>query len=426
MVKTLGFFPPPSDNGIGGDNRYDVYIENIGGYYGITTIESPLSGNQTYSSYISVDDDFKNFYTTGINAAKVTAAHELFHAIQMGNYILRQSGTEILDAFFYELSSTAMEEFVFDEINDYYGYMKSYFNNTANAFASYDGYNLAVWNIFLQKKYGNNIFRRQWDLLKKYRALQSIDISLSDLSTSFSSELAEFGLWTYFTNYRSIPNKYFEEALYYPVVKTRTDLNFTSPSRTCNLNTMPTSNSLIRFVNRESGKNDSLCVIITNSDIQNGINNLQTQTPCQYILSNYNSTGAINLSGYYYRNFSSSQLNLFSISEILNNHVISGTQVFSNKLEYAYPSPFMYNLSGEFIYFPVDPSFSEVDLSIYNISMNLVFSGNKNPARDNNGNWVVKWNCRSIENQKLPSGVYIYSVKHGNNIQKGKVVILNE
>jgi flagellar hook assembly protein FlgD len=42
------------------------------------------------------------------------------------------------------------------------------------------------------------------------------------------------------------------------------------------------------------------------------------------------------------------------------------------------------------------------------------------------GQKVVKWNGRKADNEKLPSGVYLYVTKCGNNISKGKLVIFNE
>ena len=58
------------------------------------------------------------------------------------------------DTFFYEITSTAMEEFVYDSVNDYYAYMPSYFLSPQKAFAENDGYNLAIWNIYLKENFG--------------------------------------------------------------------------------------------------------------------------------------------------------------------------------------------------------------------------------------------------------------------------------
>jgi hypothetical protein len=117
-VNHFGYPPPPSDNGEGGDNKYDIYIINTGrDTYGYTVLENEISpGSKRYTAYTVINDDFNGFYTSGIDAARVTAAHEFVHAIHIGNYINRFFEG---DEFFYELSATAMEHFVFATIKDY-------------------------------------------------------------------------------------------------------------------------------------------------------------------------------------------------------------------------------------------------------------------------------------------------------------------
>ena len=88
----------------------------------------------------------------------------------------------------------------------------SYFNNPGQAFALNNGYNLAHWNIFLKDKFGYDIIKRQWELFTQFRALNAIVTSLNEAGTTFGSKFNEFGAWTFFTNYRTIPGKYFEEA----------------------------------------------------------------------------------------------------------------------------------------------------------------------------------------------------------------------
>ncbi len=119
----LGYLPPPSDNGEGGDNLYDIYVNDFTGLilYGQTKFD--FSDGGTGPSFMEIENDFSSYPTKGINAARVTAAHEFHHAIQLGSYIYRAS-----DLYFYEITSTSMEEFVYDSVNDYYNYLENYFN----------------------------------------------------------------------------------------------------------------------------------------------------------------------------------------------------------------------------------------------------------------------------------------------------------
>jgi flagellar hook assembly protein FlgD len=57
--------------------------------------------------------------------------------------------------------------------------------------------------------------------------------------------------------------------------------------------------------------------------------------------------------------------------------------------------------------------------------MKLVYSSNQ-PFNYFNGLKVIKWNGRNSDNNKLPTGVYIYTAKTGDNLAKGKLVIFNQ
>jgi hypothetical protein len=89
----LGFPAPPADNGDGaergGDGRYDVYICNLAspglGELAATVADPPGSG----FSYAVVDNDYRAaevapLENAGLEQLRVTMAHELFHAIQIG------------------------------------------------------------------------------------------------------------------------------------------------------------------------------------------------------------------------------------------------------------------------------------------------------------------------------------------------------
>ncbi len=192
-VNYLGFPEPPSDNGDGGDNRYDIYITTADGNYGFTDLETPLGGER-FTSYMEIHFSFQGskFCYHGLNAMEVTVAHEFHHAIQMGNYILR-----LEDRFFYELTSTSMEEFVYDDVNDYYAYMKNYFDNPPSGpFQSIMDTILRIWNIYLQVNFNFGVIKRQWELMPNQRAMIAIGNSILERGSTFASEYNKFGIWT--------------------------------------------------------------------------------------------------------------------------------------------------------------------------------------------------------------------------------------
>ena len=236
-VNYLGFLPPPGDNGAGSDDKYDVYIQNQGaGLYGYTEPESKV-GTVNWTSFIVIDNDYIGYYSSGIDGMLVTVAHEFHHGIQVGNYSVPDPNSPYRDSdvYFYEITSTSMEEFVYDTVNDYYAYMQSYFQNPQSAMPGQNGYNLAIWNMYLQQAFGFDILKQQWELIPSTSAILSINNTILNAGSSFPGELNKFGIWTYYTNIRTIPGSYFEEAANYPLIRPTSTLTFTPPQQTADM-----------------------------------------------------------------------------------------------------------------------------------------------------------------------------------------------
>jgi len=423
-VTYLGYPPPPKDGNEGGDDLYDVYITSADGSYGFTEWETPL-GNQKYTSHIQIHYSFESsgFATHGFDAMRVTVAHELHHAIQMGCYTRDKVD---VDLFFYELTSTSMEEFVFDEVNDYYAYMPSYFNNPGVSFVNTSGYDIALWNIFLKDKFHFNIIRRQWELFPQYRALNAINISLNEYNSSFKEAFHEFAVWNFFTGYRAKPGEYFEEASAYPLIKPTTVMNFDTPHKKINSNILPAANSYILLINNNIIPRDSLYILVTNSDYQGAVTDPNASASFEYNLYNYPEAGSIRLNELYdyYFSFITSVPQIWSHSEFIDNELIGEHKFFTN-YNYAFPSPFVYS-KHTFIFIPVlNPSSENVDLNIYTSSMELIYSQSRTLA-ERDGQTGLMWNALDNDNQRLASGVYIYAVKSGENTSLGKLVIFND
>ncbi len=98
---------------------------------------------------------------------------------------------------------------------------------------------------------------------------------------------------------------------------------------------------------------------------------------------------------------------------------------------FVFPNPFTYvdiftgsrptvNISFE------ASSGTTVDFNVYSSGMMQVFSSEKiiGPLRNNSVG--ITWDGLDNDGNKLASGVYIYVIKKGDDIVKGKVVIFNE
>ena len=429
-INFLGYPAPPSDGAEGSDDKYDIYVQNLAGLYGYTQFETKVTESR-WTSFMVIDNDYVGYFSTGINGARVTVAHEFHHGIQGGNYAPTGSNSPFRnsDVFYYEITSTAMEEFVQDGVNDYYAYMPSYFQNPETAMTLNDGYNLAIWNIYLQNNFGFDILKRQWELIPGNDALKAIAISIDENGSTFGNELNKFGIWTYFTNSRNIyPNEYFEEASNYPLITPTATLSFTPPSDVYNMTIAPVANYFLR-INLPSS-DGVFYSIITNSDYQKSA----TQT-LPFTFSIYQDTvnGERVINDFYSVSFDKDGVPFWNNAGILNNIVVYGDSSFSTpNLEgetFAYPVPYRKSSSGNIrMAFQGDAAVGdEVDLNIYSSGVELYYSGNKTISsaysKDSKKYYEIVLDKADVD---FSSGVYIYVIKSGEDIFKGKLVIFND
>jgi hypothetical protein len=410
QVLHLGYPPPrPSTPG---SSYYDIYVQSISDY-GYTEFDNSLN------SYIVIDNDFTHTPTRGINGARVTVAHELHHAIQIGNYTFRDQ-----DRFFHELSSTAMEEFVFDSINDYYFYMRDFFRYPDLSFPSHSGYDLAIWNIYLAQIFDFKILKRQWELFTQMRAMDAIARSIAERNDSFQDIFNRFGIWTYYTNYRKIPGKYFEEGDKYPAVSHTMRMQFTPPQDTLILNAEPVTLNYLTLNVLTGGRNDTVTVLISNSDYKKSISSPTSTEEAVYEFSIDSTAGLTKLTEGYFQRFTAPNNVFWSTSEFINNQLVREGFIRIES-EAPYPNPFRYSAHNSISIPLSSANGSEVELSIFSASMDLVYNSAKT-IELKFGKELISWNGKSSDNQKLGSGIYIYVIKSGDDILKGKIVIFND
>ncbi|HDR04167.1 MAG TPA: T9SS type A sorting domain-containing protein [Candidatus Marinimicrobia bacterium] len=174
LADTLGFRTPPIDDDA--NPEIDIYFTNLGdGNYGATTPERLASNTMqpyAYTGYIEIDNDFvgSSFYTNGYEALKVTCAHELFHIFQIGYNLWEFSSEEI---WFYECSSTWVEDQVFPEVNDYIQYVNSYVRNWGKSLDDYI-YDNVSWLLEMQHL-DHRAIRLMWENVLTMRVWKAID-----------------------------------------------------------------------------------------------------------------------------------------------------------------------------------------------------------------------------------------------------------
>ena len=166
---------------------------------------------------MEIDNDFEDGYPTkGLDALRVTAAHEFFHIIHFSYY-----GLGGLD-WWMEICSTWMEDVAYTEVNDYYHYLDYFFDfpdqplDTQN---SGHEYGASVFAHYLSLRFGPDVIRQIWE---RIGASGQANMSSFDREIPGGIELAmkEFAVWNYFTGEsRAQPDRFYPEGAEYPEIK---------------------------------------------------------------------------------------------------------------------------------------------------------------------------------------------------------------
>ncbi len=234
-IDQLGFNPPPAIDGqpVAG---YPVYFTRFDDntLYGVTWVDEPVtgSGETRFTSYLELryNYDPAGFFTKGLDAMRVTAAHEFHHAVQLG-YYLRLENDFPVDIFLMEMTSVWMEDQVYNHINDYYQYLPYLFQHAGQyALDSFDqpqmAYGHALFLKMLTEKYQPDLIRRIWEQIPENTGLSAVNKAVQTVNSSFSTEFRDYASWFFFTGQRTVNGYYFEDALNYPLLPETNSFSF--------------------------------------------------------------------------------------------------------------------------------------------------------------------------------------------------------
>jgi hypothetical protein len=221
----MGWRAAKPDGSLGGDSRVDVYLANIGpaGLFGYAAVDPNQRGAQR-TAYLVMDNDYteegfrSRGYTDFLAPLQVTAAHEYNHVLQY-NY------DTLADSWMFEATATWMEDKVYDDINDYKIYLNEWakrsqqpltqFNSAESNDSNDKVYGDAVWNRWIDQRYGADTIRRAWEVSVETRdfAPAAYDKALSERGTNFFDAFTQFAADT--AEWRSA-NTPFEEGGTFP------------------------------------------------------------------------------------------------------------------------------------------------------------------------------------------------------------------
>lgn len=261
-IDTLGYNSPPPDDWYipnGGDGKYDVYLIDMDpGFLGYAYPEKyvPYSYPKA-TSYIALRNDYSMFthiYNDQYDAMEVTAAHEFFHGIQMG-YDATEYGGSSSDykPYWMEMTATWMEDMVYDEVNDYLGYLyyffhypwlslKTFSSDPADQPSYFHAYASCVWPIYLSEKYGSDIIKDIWSRCAQIagdNALSATSEILASEGSSFDQAFQEFTIWNYFTSSIADTQTFYSEGNLFPPVFIYPSQNHSSASYPLTVSSIP-------------------------------------------------------------------------------------------------------------------------------------------------------------------------------------------
>ncbi len=422
-VETIIYRYPqqPFDGTLGGDDRYDIYIEKINSYGETTPDDLPIVDSPTnplYTSWILIDADFSEGVNTyGLAGLKVTAAHEFFHAIQVGNYGYWPS-QNWQNIFYYEMSSVWMEDEVYPSVNDYYYYLQAVFQHTDVPLneTDYDvEYGRAIFNKFLSLKFSKNIVKEIWENIKNYSPLVAIQTTLQNHGVSLEQEFPEYALWHFYTGIRADSVNYFPDAKAYPTLKAGVNdtLNFLPPMMERDFSLRQLAFIPIVVVNKDTGM-----VIVANINYTAAVNRLQDQLPFTFDVrtTNYDKSYCAFPNGWRFK----------CIVPDPNDWKVIGLMTSSGDLPFdpPYPNPVVSDGTKK-MFFPLSNNQGPVELEIYSTNFLKVHKG-IHSVLSPYGRPVVQWDLKDDKSNIVSSGVYIYILKTPSGEQKGKIAIIRK
>ncbi len=211
----MGFFEPPPDAGVGGNDLYDIYIMNIGplGYTsGAGEFQPPDSTHDCSASHIVM---CRGLQTGQRNC---TVSHEFAHAIQM-SYDYNEP------IWFMENCAVWAEEQVYPEVNDYVNYLHGGDNplrkpwwDIRDSGGSLYHYGGVLWAMYMSQRLDDtDVIRQVWQYCADTRGMNMMEAQedmFADHGMLWEDAFMEYGLWRWFTagNWFSGCGLYFDEA----------------------------------------------------------------------------------------------------------------------------------------------------------------------------------------------------------------------
>jgi hypothetical protein len=223
QIDRMGWPPPPSDNGRGGNDLYDVYMANLIGetesIFGYASPEDTIGDNANTphivekgaTSYIVLENDFELDYFdthTVTSLMRTTMSHEFNHAIQFGY----DTGSDDEMNWYFEATATWIETAALTKDEAATGYVEAVFKYPEVCFGSgnesADG--LAVYGqwLFIQvlaDYYGDEVVRFLWENIATYDGFEALERTLENYEITLPEMVAKYHVQNLARQYKLAP-----------------------------------------------------------------------------------------------------------------------------------------------------------------------------------------------------------------------------
>ena len=426
-IDSLGYDPPPPDNGLGGGDEYDVYIvkwvlePSLVDAYGLTEPENQISGSIRWTSFLKIHNDFsfvrpsRGRDNRGLPGLKVTLAHEYHHAIQLGAYGL-WSGHE----YFYEITSTWLEDVLYTDVNDYDQYLPAHFNHPEEAFTTFDPggviqYGRCLWGHFVAKRFGRGSMRRAWESIRTMPPLPAMDNALQTYyQSNFREAFAEWTKWNYFTGARD-SSAFYPEGGYYPQVA-QTNVYLTPPSQGGSASAGALGSTYLRVI----GRPDTLTVILASTDFDAAISGNTGPFDYFYYLSNdvRDETSRLTPIGVYF-SYNADPSKWFIWFVVGKNASSAPARIGA-----PFPNPLVVGKPATMRIAVVSTVPVPGTLTIFTSSMDLIYSSQLTSSAFLSGQQAFAWNGLTNRGNVVQSGIYYFVLEFEGQRYTGKFAVV--
>ncbi len=233
-IDYFGWPAPPPDQGFGGNDLFDVYLEDIfedgtagyvdGGYEETIIGDNPNTpGVESAASFsfMSIDNDYNDFEDFAANGVTIlqymrsTVAHEFMHAIQYG-----YDSFEPHD-WLWEASSNWIQDEVLDDYNDLIEDAYAVFNSPDSCQLAYGGegrwedenhwYGLWLFVRFYSERYGHDAVRELWEGSVTADGYQIWETALAERGSNLNQLFSDYSV--------ALLLRQFEEGYLYPTLR---------------------------------------------------------------------------------------------------------------------------------------------------------------------------------------------------------------